>query len=169
MNQLHREYTALRHPNSAVVQTDATTFVIDLLHDGLFLGKNLLGLGCGTLLNLRVKKRESGVIGSLRSCPLCHLSATQQHFVNQCPVNDGPRRNLQASVPRDFIVHLLQSNEFNAFFSDIKELRVYVQPPPEGTNAEEHFSPLLLSLGRAASTAANVMVANALKLFEPPL
>ena len=169
VNQLHREYTALRHRNSAVVQTDAAIYVVDLLHDGSCLGKNLLGLGCGTLLSLRVKKRESGVIGSLRSCPLCHLPATQQHFVNRCPVNDGPRRDLQASVPRDFIVHLLQSNEFNSFFSDIGELRVSVQPPPEGTNAEEHFSPLLLSLGRAASTAANIMVANTLKLFEPPL
>ena len=166
-NHLHREYIALKRGNPTVTRISDNEFLIDLLNFGEFLSKNTLGLAAGTFLNLRYKKNDSGEVSTLKSCPTCHLPATQSHFVDDCPSNDTPRGELISSIPPGFIVTNLRDKHINLFYANLRHLSVSTKTPLPTANLSNQFTAFLLKLGQAAKKAADDIVSNSLRLCNP--
>ena len=166
-NAHHLDYMAFRRINPAITKITDTTYLIDLLSAGEFMSKNLLGLASGTFLSLRFKKNDEGITGVLKDCPLCKLPATQSHFLDACPSNCTPRRELTDSVPPGFIVRDIQDSNFNLFYSNIRRLVVSARGPPNAASITDRFSAFLLELGRATKDAADSIVSNSMRLYNP--
>jgi len=81
------EYQALSNPEPIRALT-GNSFVVDLLGQGKGIKRDLLGLATGIFLSLRCSKDSEGTIGHLRKCPTCKVFASQEHFLNDCPLNN---------------------------------------------------------------------------------
>ena len=123
LSQAAEGYRTLNSPEPLRVIA-GNSFVLDLLGLGKGFERDLLGLATGVFLTLRCTLATEGVIGSIRKCTACGRSATQAHFLNECPANEEARELLRRSVPQGITVPILSAGDFTAFFSQIRCLTV---------------------------------------------
>jgi len=157
------EYTQLHLP-SLTSKLSENQHSVDLLAYKWFIDKCYVGLVTGTFLTIRIKTGDSGAAGEVLNCPLCHVPAYQEHFLNQCPSNQVPRKILSCSVPSWFVVKPLQENNFFLFYLSIRSLLVSLA---ESLSVEGPvFMETCFNLARGASEMATLFTSNALALFD---
>jgi len=156
------EYSLLQSPVAVSRDFDGS-FVVDLLATRDFLNKSLVGLVTGTFLTIRSKRESEGAIGTIRQCPKCLALADQEHFLNVCSVNMVPRKIISGSVPSNFLVEHLASQDFYSFYRNIRSLKVKV------LGVVDELDPipasLYLNLAQAASSMASLFTRNTLALL----
>lgn len=123
LSQAAEGYKTLNSPEPLRVIT-GNSFVLDLLGLGKGFERDLLGLATGVFLTLRCTLATEGVVGSIRRCTACGRSATQAHFLNECPANEEARKFLRCSIPQGITVPVLSGGDFTAFFIQIRCLTV---------------------------------------------
>jgi len=140
------------------------TLTIDLLATIEQMNKSLVGLVTGCFLTIRSKRNYKGQMGTVRSCPNCCIPASQEQFLNSCPVNLDPRRILRSSLPSRFQLEYFEKGDFHSFYRGVRRLRVLVANP---IYEEDPFSSeLLQNLAKATFDMAALFVSNVLSLFN---
>ena len=109
---------------SVIKERSGSYFKVDLRAAIPHINKELLGLMTGVYLTLRCTEPSQGPIGSIRSCAKCKTPATQAHFLNNCPINQEPRRILKEAIPADLVVPLLIENKISTFFEQLREIEI---------------------------------------------
>jgi len=153
-----KEYFELRAPPS-VTGVGKGRYLVDLLAHKSFLNKCYIGLVAGTFLTIRARDT-----GRIEECPLCKVSATQEHFLDRCSVNVSPREVLSTSVPSGVIVEHLAAGRVSAFYREIRKLRITTSER-DGGDAEfpvDAYS----RLAKAASSMAMQFTSNTLSMFK---
>ena len=123
--------------------------------------KELFGLATGIFLTLRYTDSSQGQVGTIKLCTECHVPSTQAHFLDECPVNSGPRDSLIQGVPQGIRVPLLDIGRFSKFFEEIRELEVLALAGIEVT--VEKMKPLL----KAAVSSSKAFVETTLSKNSP--
>ena len=54
--------------------------------------------------------------------PHCAVPATQERFLNQCPINSAPRVMLLNTIPENFKISHLLGRDFHSFYKEIRNL-----------------------------------------------
>jgi hypothetical protein len=137
-------------------------FKVDLLAIAYSnLNKELLGLSTGVYLTLRCTDPSQGPVGSIKPCTICKVPGTQAHFLNDCPINSGPRKTLKEGMPLGIRVPLLVEGSIAVFFEQIRELEVLASTGIEVT------SMILEPLARATLLASTTFVVSTLSANIP--
>jgi hypothetical protein len=137
-------------------------FKVDLLAIAYSnLNKDLLGLSTGVYLTLRCTDLSQGPVGSIKPCTICKVPGTQAHFLNDCPINSGPRKTLNEDIPLGIRVPLLVEGNMAGFFEQIREVEVLTSTGVEIT------SMILEPLARATLSASKTFVASTLSANIP--
>jgi len=152
-----KEYADLRL-SPVISKSSGNRYILDLLGDKGMLSKSYIGLVVGTFLTIRAKKT-----GKILACPICHVAARQEHFLNVCPSNTSPRAILSRSLPPTFVNSYLQSGDFFSFYRDVRCLEILVTTPLDSNDPIS--SEIYRNLAGAASSMADAFVKNALDLF----
>jgi hypothetical protein len=157
-----REYSALRL-SKTVTHIAGNNFLIDLLANRDCLDRCYLGLVAGHLLTFRQRGNVPGEKCTIDKCPRCAVPATQEHFLNQCPINAAPRVVLLSAVPENFKVSHLLDGDFHTFYKEIRSLALSIG----GEFVEEDPFPaeIFIKLAWTASSMARVFARNATELF----
>jgi len=156
------EYTELR-ATVAISKLPDGHLVVDLLASKAYLNRCLLGIVAGTFLTIRYSGNQEGNTGQIQDCPKCREPATQEHFLNVCLINSVARDLLCRSVPSWVSVEHFVNRDFNAFFKDIRRIRIRLGRPDE----EEQFrDSLYQNMANAAAGMAEVITRNTLELFS---
>jgi len=156
-------YLALRRARS-ITHIEENNYSIDLLAHRDYMDRCYLGLIAGNMLTFRPEIKRQNFNDRISRCPHCATPATQEHFLNQCPINTIPRETLLKSVPKNYkILHILEG-DFQSFYRDIRDLTLRI----EGNyNKKDPFpKELYRNLAQAASSMAKTFAANATALFE---
>lgn len=172
LNSLHqsleghaREYSNKRE-RSLFSHREGDCYYVDLLaEDDEFFEKSALGLITGTFLTIRNEKGDRGEVGTIKSCPVCAVPATQTHFLNCCPANTVPRNILMRSLHPSLEISLLKEGNIFGFYLSLRSLDVKLKcecPTLSNRTLEEG----LTNLGRSASAMAGLFVVNALLVFD---
>ncbi len=158
-----REYSALRLSKS-VTHVEGNNYLIDLLANRDYLDRCYLGLIAGSMLTFRQKGNIPSEKRTIDKCPRCAVPATQEHFLNQCPINSAPRTMLLNAIPENFKISHLLGRDFHSFYREIRSLALSI----EGEFDKEDPIPteLLVKLAWTASSMARVLARNAAELFE---
>jgi hypothetical protein len=155
------EYTRLQNATPIAKQADGH-LTLDLLAPKVYLNKCILGLATGTFLTIRFSGGNLGIAGQVRNCPKCLEPATQEHFLNICPVNATARTLLCRSVPSWVLVKHFASRDFNAFYRDIR----HVETQMTRSDGEEILRDSLYhNLANAAAGMAELFTKTTLELF----
>jgi hypothetical protein len=157
-----REYSALRLSKS-VTHVEGNSYLVDLLANRDCLDRCYLGLVAGCMLTFRQQRGIPNEKCTIAKCPRCTVPATQEHFLNQCPINSAPRAMLLSAIPENFKVSHLLGRDFHSFYKEIRSLVLNV----EGEFDRENPIPaeLYVKLARMASAMARVFARNASELF----
>ena len=116
----------------------------------------------GVYLTLRCTKSSQGPVGSVRFCTICKTPATQAHFLNDCPINEGPRKVLKEAIPTDMGVTLRVENRISTFYEQLRELEIQCS---EAEVIEERLEPLARTV---TSAAADFVRSTLLKMGREP-
>jgi hypothetical protein len=155
------QYLAMRKA-PCIEKTSQGRFKVNLLAIAYSnLNKDLLGLATGVYLTLRCTDPSQGLVGSIKPCTICKAPGTQIHFLNDCPINSGPRKTLEEGIPLGISVPLLVEGNMAVFFEQIRELEVLASIGVEVTNM------ILEPLARAALTASTTFVTSTLSANIP--
>jgi hypothetical protein len=157
-----REYSALRVSKS-VTHIEGNNYLVDLLANRDCLDRCYLGLVAGNMLTFRQERSINGKC-MIDKCPQCAVPATQEHFLNQCPINSAPRTMLLNAIPGNVRVSHLLRGDFHSFYREIRGLALIV----EGDFDREDPVPaeLFIKLAWTASSMARVFAQNASELFK---
>ena len=157
-----REYSALRLSKS-VTHIEGNNYLIDLLANRDCLDRCYLGLVAGSMLTFRQKRSIPNEKCTIDKCPHCAVPATQEHFLNQCPINSAPRVMLLNAIPENFKISHLLGRDFHSFYREIRSLVLII----EGKFDKEDPIPaeLFIKLAWTASSMARVFARNASELF----
>jgi len=157
-----REYSALRL-SKTVTHIAGNNFLIDLLANRDCLDRCYLGLVAGHLLTFRQRGSVPGEKCTIDKCPRCAVPATQEHFLNQCPINSAPRVTLLNAVPENFRFSHLLCGDFHSFYKEVRSLTLNIG----GEFAKEDPIPaeFFIKLAWTASSMAKVFARNATELF----
>jgi hypothetical protein len=157
-----REYSAHRLSKS-VTHITGNSFVVDLLANRDYLDRCYLGLVAGNMLTFRQRGSIPGGKCTIVKCPRCAVPATQEHFLNQCPVNAAPRTTLSNAIPESFRISHLLGGDFHSFYKEIRSLALSIR----GEFAKEDPFPaeFFIKLAWTTSSMAKVFARNATELF----
>jgi len=159
---LAREYSALRLSKS-VTHVEGNNYLVDLLANRDYLDRCYLGLIAGNMLTFRQKVNVPSEKRTIDKCPRCAVPATQEHFLNQCPINSAPRTMLLNAIPKNFKISHLLGRDFHSFYKEIRSLALSI----EGKFDKEDPIPaeLFIKLAWTASSMAKVLARNVAELF----
>jgi len=153
------QYANLKAPLRVARGPDGK-LVVDILEFRDSFEKNVVGLGTGVFLNIRVQKGAKGEVGSLMQCPTCSVPAHQAHFLNDCPANAVPRVLIKCSLPGWLRIGLIDVGDFNSYYANLRAISAScIKELPE---AEEDIT----NLAKATAAAATYFVTTTLELFK---
>ena len=97
-------------------------------------------------------------------CPRCKTPATQEHFLDTCPVNAVPRMILLSSIPSYVAVEQLGLRKLSVFYREVRGLTVTLAG---GLGTERDvLEGIYANLALAASSLAAQFASNALSLLK---
>jgi len=151
------EYARLQMP-PPITETGENEFKMDLLADKKYLDRCFVGIVVGSFLTIRTSSS-----GRIRDCPRCKTPATQEHFLDSCPVNAVPRETLLSSVPLHVVVEQLQFKRLSVFYREVRSLTITVRRDLGAkTDSPEN---VYAKLAITASSLASQLTGNVLSMF----
>ena len=102
--------------------------------------------------------------GEVLDCPRCGVPASQEHFLNVCPINTAPRVALQALLPSQIRVKHLHDGNIHAFYRESRSLEASIVGSLR--HEELELEELATKLSQAASDIALTFTQNSMDSFK---
>ena len=152
---------------SIIWEKDSKVLRVDLLRLPECFTKATVGLATGNYLSIRHKKGP--LTGQMESCPVCKVPATQEHFVNNCVLNEMPRLVVKMSLPKALKIALVEDGDLNRLYTTARTIEITCNY--EGVVSDDGFPTeetvdLLNNFGNALSSAANLITEKTLATFS---